>query len=108
MIVCVALSAEGTADQGWGRADRVAVADVVDGEIRSWQEHAVGWGAARAEGDSGGHHARIVRFLGEHSVDAVVADHMGAGMQRTVAKLGVSLHLGASGDPRAAALAAAT
>lgn len=104
MIVCVALTGEGTAGQGWGRADRVAVAEVSDGAISSWQEYDVGWGATHDDGTEGAHHARIVRFLRDHAVEAVAAGHMGGGMQHTLGLLGVTVRLGAAGDPREAAL----
>lgn len=107
MIVCVALTADGRAGQGWGRAPRVAVADVIDGQVRSWQEYVVGWDAAHDSGTEGAHHARVVTFLREHEVERVAAGHMGPGMVRTLERLGVEVRLGAAGDPRAAAVAAA-
>ena len=46
MRVCVPVTADGQVDPRWGRAGRVAVADVADdGQIRDWQEFVVGWGA---------------------------------------------------------------
>jgi len=63
MRVCVPITAEGQVDPRWGRADRVAVASVVDGEIADWQEFTVGWGTLHDEGTEGAHHARVARFL---------------------------------------------
>jgi hypothetical protein len=40
MMVCVPVTADGQVDPHWGRAGRVAVADVADGQIRDWQEFA--------------------------------------------------------------------
>ena len=41
MIVCAPVTREGMIDPRWGRADRVALADVADGQIVSWQEFEV-------------------------------------------------------------------
>ncbi len=58
-------------------------------------------------GSEGGHHARVARFLLEHGTEVVVADHMGDPMLHMLAEMGVEVRLGASGDARAAVLAAA-
>ncbi len=52
----------------------------------------------------GAHHARIVRFLKEHRVDAVVTGHAGPPMLHTLELMGVGCVIGASGDARQAAL----
>lgn len=106
MIVCVPVSAGGTVGDGWGRARRLALATVHDGGIADWRELDVDWGSAHDAGTEGSHHARVVRFLREHDVALVVAHHMGAPMQHTLAKLGVRVALGAHGDARTAVLAA--
>jgi len=107
MIVCVALSADGSVGGGWGRADRVAVARI-DGEgLASWQEFDVGWRVAHDRGAEGEHHARIARFLIEHGVELVVTGHMGPGMERMLASMKIAARTGASGPARAAVLAAA-
>lgn len=102
MIVCVPVDENGVLDPRWGRANHVAVADVRSGEIADWQDFEVRWGELHDEGAEGSHHARIVRFLLEHKVQAVVANHMGPGMLQTLGKMGVQLHLGATGDARRA------
>ncbi|MBK5249435.1 MAG: hypothetical protein JJE50_08365 [Actinomycetales bacterium] len=89
-------------DPRWGRADWVAVADVVDGEIVSWREIEVSWSRLHDEGTSGSHHARVVTFLREHHVEAVVAHHIGDGMVRMLDTMGLPTRLGATGDARAA------
>ena len=106
MIVCVPVTTEGMVDPRWGRADWVAVADVVEGRIVSWQEVEVSWSRLHDEGTPGSHHARVVSFLREHQVEAVVANHIGDGMVRTLGTMGLPTHLGAAGDARAAVLAA--
>jgi predicted Fe-Mo cluster-binding NifX family protein len=102
MIVCAPVSKDGMIDPRWGRADWVALADVVDGEIVSWQEIEVSWSRLHDEGTSGSHHARVVTFLRDHHVEAVVANHMGEGMLRMLDAMRLPVHLGAAGDARAA------
>ena len=106
LVVCVPVAADGTMDPRWGRADRVALAEVSGGKIVGWNEIVVSWGTLHDEGPEGLHHARVVTFLREHGVQAVVAGHMGEGMRHTLAKLGLRVHLGSTGDARAAVLAA--
>jgi len=107
MIVCAPVTGEGLIDPRWGRADRVAVADVVDGEIVSWLEVEVSWSRLHDEGTPGSHHARVVTFLRDHHVEAVLSNHAGDGMVRTLDAMGLPLHLGAAGDARAAVKAVA-
>ncbi len=103
MIVCVPVTSDGQVDHSWGRAPRVAVANVDGDRIDSWQEFDVGWDRLHDEGTEGGHHARIARFLTEHAVGSVVAGHMGPPMQQMLGRMGVRVTLGASGDARRAA-----
>jgi predicted Fe-Mo cluster-binding NifX family protein len=107
MMMCAPVTSEGMIDHGWGRADRVALADVVDGEIVSWHEVEVSWSTLHDEGTPGSHHARVVTFLRDEHVEAVVVNHMGDGMARSLATMGLPVHVGASGDARAAVLGAA-
>jgi predicted Fe-Mo cluster-binding NifX family protein len=74
MIVCVPVTADGQVGGGWGRADRVAVADV----------------------DNAG--------VTEHKVTCVVAGHMGPPMEHMLGQMGITVRLGATGDARAAIL----
>lgn len=104
MVVCVPLTPQGSIDPHWGRADRVAIARLNGNEIESWQEFDVGWGGLHDSGSEGTHHARIARFLREQGVQVVVADHMGPPMQHMLWKMGIELHLDASGSARQAAL----
>lgn len=106
--VCVPMTPTGEVHPRWGRADRVAIADVVDGEVRAWEQHDVGWDAAHDTGTEGAHHARIASFLREHGVEAVAVDHVGAGMQRMLATMGVRVVTGLSGDAHTAARTAAS
>lgn len=106
MIVVVPVHADGSVDPRWGRAQRVAVADVRDGDLENWEEHEVGWGDLHDAGPEGSHHARIARFLRDHAVEMVVAHHMGEGMERMLGRMQLRVALGAAGDARAAVLAA--
>ena len=108
MIVCVPVGSASVIDRRWGRADRLAIAEVLDGQIVSWQEFDAGWSRLHDEGTEGSHHARVVRFLLEHRVQAVVAAHMGDPMVHMLEKLGMQVHLGASGDARVAVRATIT
>ena len=106
MIVCVPVTSEGRVDPRWGRADVIAVAEVVDGAIVAWQEHEVSWSTRHDEGTSAQHHARVARFLRQNHVDGVVAHHVGDGMVRMLDVMKLPLFLDASGDARAAVLEA--
>lgn len=106
MIVCIPITTDGLVDPRWGRADWVALADVKDGKIDSWQEIEVSWSRLHDEGTEGSHHARVVRFLRDNHVEAVVVNHMGDGMTRMLDTMGIPVHLEAAGDARAAVLAA--
>lgn len=107
MIVCVPVEPDGQVDPRWGRARRVAVADVRGGAVVDWREHDVGWDAAHESGTEGAHHARVARFLKDNGVQTVVAHHMGDGMSRMLLTMGLEVRLGASGDARTAAVTAA-
>ncbi len=108
MVVCVPVTQDGAVDPSWGRARRVAVAEVTDGRVASWEEFEVGWDALHDSGGEGGHHARLARFLLDHHVQAVSASHMGAPMEHMLGKMGLRVVLGATGDARQAAVAAAS
>lgn len=106
-IVCVPVSPDGQLDPRWGKAGYVAIARVEGGAISGWEVFPVGWDALHDQGREGGHHARIARFLIEHEVKVVVANHMGTPMQRMLEQMGLTVHLGVSGDAREAGLALA-
>jgi len=78
------------------------VADLVDGELVTWREVEVSWSRLHDEGTPGSHHARVVRFLREERVEAVVAGHIGDGMIRMLDTMGLPVHLGAIGNAREA------
>ncbi|MEO8461791.1 MAG: NifB/NifX family molybdenum-iron cluster-binding protein [Chloroflexota bacterium] len=107
MILCVPVTTTGEVDPRWGRAARVAVAEVVGGEMRRWDEHDVAWDRLHDEDSEGGHHARVARFVQDHRVTVVVAHHMGDPMLHMLDRMDVGVRLGVSGDARRAVLAAA-
>jgi len=104
MMVCVPVTAEGVIDPRWGRAARVAIAEVTGEGIGVWQEYEVGWNALHDAGTEGSHHARVASFLKEHHVDAVLANHMGPSMAHMLERMGVKVLLGATGNAREAAI----
>jgi len=106
MVLCVPVTTEGLIDPRWGRADRVAITEVTGDGIGAWQEYDVGWHALHDAGTEGSHHARVARFLKEHHVEAVVANHMGAPMVHMLERMGVKVWLGATGNAREAAMGA--
>jgi predicted Fe-Mo cluster-binding NifX family protein len=106
MKVCVAITADRQVDPRWGRADRVAIAEVADGEIRDWQEFTVSWETLHDQGTEGAHHARIARFLRDNQVQAVAVHHVGPGMERMLGSMAIRVVTGLSGDARRAAVAA--
>jgi len=106
MIVCIPVTANDEIDAGWGRAARVAVAEVLDGAITRWEPIDVGWDALHDSGTEGSHHARIARFVQDHGVQVVVTGHMGPPMANMLERMQVGVRLGASGDARRAVLEA--
>lgn len=107
MRVCIPVEADGAVDPRWGRARRVAVADVDHGVLSEWVVHEVGWDVSHDAAGEGSHHATVARFLREHGVQMVVANHMGPGMVHMLDRLGIAVRLGASGAAREAVLTAA-
>ncbi len=107
MRVCIPVTHDGQVDPRWGRASRVAVADVEHAEITAWRLFDVGWDALHDSPGEGGHHARVAGFLREHGIRVIVAHHMGPPMRHMIDRMGIDVRLGASGDARRAALSAA-
>jgi predicted Fe-Mo cluster-binding NifX family protein len=107
MLVCVPVDMDGQVDPRWGRAARVALADVTDGTVASWQQFDVAWDRLHDASGEGVHHARIARFLRDNHVQLVAAGHMGGPMVQMLERMGISVRLGVGGDARAAAIDAA-
>lgn len=105
----VALALDPTdAPCGLGRAPRMAVAAVENGQLSDWRVEETNWDVLHDQGGHGQHHARIVRFMRDNGVDVVAAGHMGQPMVNTLDKLGLSVVVGVPADmaPRQAVVAA--
>jgi predicted Fe-Mo cluster-binding NifX family protein len=106
MIVCLPVTPDGQIGPSWGRADRVAIADVGESGISRWDVFEVGWDRTHDAVEHDQHHERIARFLTEHRVTFVVAGHMGPPMQQMLDQMGIGVRLGAGGEARSAAISA--
>jgi len=106
MRVCVPVTLDGQVGPRWGRAERLAVAEVAAGQITDWQEFAVDWNTLHDQGTEGAHHARVARFLRDNHVETVLAGHMGPPMRAMLNKLGLHVLPAETEDARAAVLAA--
>jgi predicted Fe-Mo cluster-binding NifX family protein len=104
MRIAVPVTPDGLVDHSWGRAPRITVFDVVDGLVASQQIFEVDWDRLHDAAGEGNHHARVARFLRDNAIDRVAAEHMGPPMVQMLAKMGIALALGASGDARLAAV----
>jgi predicted Fe-Mo cluster-binding NifX family protein len=106
MILMTPVTPEGQADARFGRAHWVAVAEVEEGQIASWQVHEVSWDVLHDESPHGVHHARVMTFLKEHGVEAVVSAEMGAGMARMLESAKLLVLPARPGDAKASVLGA--
>lgn len=107
MNIATPVTAAGQSAAAWGKAHWVGVASLDAGQITSWQIQEVGWDVSHDEGTHGSHHARIVRFLKDNAIEAVVVDHMGPGMVQVLETMGIPMLPASPGDARASVLAAA-
>ena len=82
------------------------MANVDNGTLNDWNLVEVSWSRLHDEGSSARHHARVARFLLDHQVEVVVADHVGDGMVRMLDTMKIRLESGAEGEARSAVLAA--
>jgi predicted Fe-Mo cluster-binding NifX family protein len=100
MIVCAPVTTEGMIDSRWSRADWIAVAEVVNGDVVSWREVEVSW--SRVHDEPGSHHDRVAIFLQDNNIEALVADQICNGMARMMDTMGLPVHLGSTGDAKVA------
>lgn len=106
MIIAVPVTPLGMVDPRWGKAHDVVIAHVDGEEIVSWEQHEVCWDDLHDQGEHGAHHARIVRFLRDQRVEAVVINHCGAPMMNTMDKMGLVIVVDAEGEAREVVLRA--
>ena len=106
MIVATPVSESGQSAAAWGKAHWIGVANLKDGAVTTWQIHEVAWDVSHDEGTHGSHHARIVRFLKEQGIDAVVVDHMGPGMVQVMQTMRIPMLPASPGDAQASVVAA--
>ena len=120
MKIAAAIASDSTQLVGLGRAPRVALATVEGDDITGMTIVDVQWDALHGQqecnhddpnhehgaGGHGSHHARIVTFLRENDVDAVLAAHAGPPMVNTIQKMGLAF-LTADGDVQDVLIAAA-
>ncbi len=106
MIIATPVDEQGRAAGSWGRAHWVAVARVENDAIADWTVHRVRWDELHDAGTHGSHHARVVTFLRDHGVQALVVDHVGPGMVRMLATMGIPTLPATPGDAQASVLAA--
>ena len=106
MKIATPVDVEGQSSHSWGRAHWVAVAEVTDGVIASWQVHEVSWDDLHDTGTSGSHHARVVTFLKDQGIQAIVVDHVGDGMRQMLATMSIPLLPTTPGDAKASVVAA--
>ncbi|HEX2856206.1 MAG TPA: NifB/NifX family molybdenum-iron cluster-binding protein [Propionibacteriaceae bacterium] len=105
MIVATPVDQSGNTMHSWGRAHWVATADVRETDaggpqVFDWRVHEVAWDEGHDAGNHGSHHATIVRFLRDNGVQAIVVDHVGEGMQRMLATMGIPMLPASGGDAR--------
>lgn len=108
MNIATPVTDTGQSAAAWGKAHWIGVATVEDGAVSAWQVHEVAWDVSHDEGTHGSHHARIVRFLKEHGIQAVVVDHMGPGMVQVMQTMQIPVLPASPGDAQASILAALT
>lgn len=98
--VCIPLNADGTIHDRLGQANSVAICQVEGDRVSDWTEIVVDWDTTYGVDVLGVHHPRVIRFLQEHQVQAVVADNVCDIMKSTLPTLGVTVHAGVTGDAR--------
>jgi len=107
MIIAVNVTGDNVSE-GLGRAQTMAVANVENGQIDSWQTYNVRWDLTHdLPSGHGAQHARITEFMTEHEVDAVVSGHVGPPMVYALSQMGIGVLQEAEGDARQAVLDAA-
>lgn len=101
MIIAIPVLEDGTVDPRWGKAHTVALAQVEKDQLIGWSDIEVNWDVLHDEAPSeGSHHARVVRFLQDNNVEAVILNHAGAPMMNTMQKMGLVIATDAEGNAK--------
>lgn len=100
MIIATPVTPDGNVDPRWGRAHTMALAQVENDELVGWSEVEVNWDVLHDEGTEGSHHARVVTFLRENSVEGVILYRAGEPMLNTMAKMGLVIATDAAGNAK--------
>lgn len=95
--ICIPIDDQGGVEPRWGKAPKVAIAKVDGGQVQAWEEFSVGWDVLHGQNGEGQHHARVAKFLMDHGVTEVAAQHMGHGMEHMLQSMHLELHLGVNG-----------
>lgn len=98
--VCIPLNPDGTIHDRLGQANSVAICHVDGNSVTEWRQIVVDWDTTYGVDVLGVHHPRVIRFLQEHQVTAVVADNVCDIMKSTLPTLGITVHAGVTGDAR--------
>lgn len=106
MKIATPVDTAGHFAHAWGHAHWIAVADVTEGAITDWEVHEVDWDDLHDAGTHGSHHARIVTFLKEQQIQAIVVDHVGEGMRRILATMSIPMLPATPGDAKESVLSA--
>jgi predicted Fe-Mo cluster-binding NifX family protein len=93
MVVCATIVGDDQVGGGFGKAQRVAIAQ---GDGEDWQISRVDvrWDLQHDQVADGLHHAQIARFLREQGVEVVVTGHMGDGMVRMLDSMKIKVFSG--------------
>ncbi|TCS83687.1 NifB/NifX family molybdenum-iron cluster-binding protein [Tepidibacillus fermentans] len=114
MKVAVAVLPNGKVNTHFGRANKLALATIENGQITKWEEVAVPFAETHGNHDhhhdhdhehhhhAPGHHEGIKNWLVDHEVDMVLLDHAGPGMQKVMSETDIKIVVGAKGNAKEA------
>ena len=105
MNIATAVTVDGLTATGLGRAHWVGVAEVTGPRVTAWAIHEVGWDDASLFSRPSRHN-RIVRFLVEQEIRAVVVPRLGRHLAEAIDALGITVLPASPGDARESILAA--
>ncbi|WP_339063671.1 NifB/NifX family molybdenum-iron cluster-binding protein [Tepidibacillus marianensis] len=114
MKVAVAVLPNGMVNAHFGRANKLALATIENGQISNWEEIEVPFAETHGDHDHGhdhnhdhhdhhhapDHHEGIKNLLVEQEVDMVLLDHAGPGMQKVINETTIKIVVGAKGNAR--------